>query len=81
MTQESTEEIRFRPALGLVGALIGLVAGCWRGSGWYDAITPTAVGFLLGGAAMLLQRIWLYLVVIFGVLGGFTWLLIHYFLS
>jgi hypothetical protein len=81
MTQESTEEIRFRPALGLVGALLGLVGGRLLGSGWFDAVTPTAVGFLLGGAAMLLQRIWLHLLVIFGVLAGCTWLLIHFFLS
>jgi len=75
---ESPVPPRFRPAVGLIGALIAGSLGFLLGATWIDALTPAGVGFLVGGAFMLFRRIWLHLLVVVAVLGGTIWLLARY---
>lgn len=78
MSDPSSEQQRFQPRLGFIGALIGFAVGLFYATEWLEALAPAGVGFVLAGAAPVFARIWPYLFVIVTVLGGATWLIIHY---
>jgi hypothetical protein len=78
VSDSSIEQQKFQPKLGFIGALIGVAVGLLYGTEWFEAFAPAGIGFVLGGAAPVFARIWPYLFVVVAVLGGATWLIIHY---
>lgn len=78
MTNADDAQAKFQPAMGMLGAIVGLLAGYFYAMEWPDAIVGGGVGFVVGGAVSLLRGIWQYLLVFLVATGGFIWLLVHY---
>jgi len=81
MANQQIEQYRFQPKLGLIGAVIGVAVGLFYAEEWFEFIVPAAVGFVVGGAAPVFGRIWLYLFAVAAFTVGMSWMLIHYFLT
>jgi hypothetical protein len=78
MSETDKPRAAFRPRLGALAAIVGLLAGYFYEMNWADAVVGAGVGFIVGGVLPLLAGIWQYLLVFFAATGGFVWFLIHY---